>query len=97
MKKSLIILLTALFSLVGEVRAEASEDFVGLQETTIQVADKNVRVNGGAGLVLEVYKITGEQVMVMRIDSDNKTFRLNLPKGCYILRVGNVTRKVSIC
>lgn len=97
MKRYLIILLTALFSFAGEVRAEAADDSIEQQETTIQVAEKNVRVNGAAGQTLEVFKITGEQVMVMRIDGDSKTFRLNLPKGCYILRVGNIARKVSIC
>lgn len=96
MKKLLFILATLLFSATAEMRAEA-DDQMGLQETTVAVAGNNVSVTGANGLTLEVYKITGEQVVVYKIEGENKSFRLNLPKGCYILRVGKLARKISIC
>ena len=46
--------------------------------------------------VAEVFDITGKCVVSMRIDSQDKTVHLALGKGCYIVRVGKVTRKVSL-
>lgn len=43
-----------------------------------------------------VYSITGECVARYRIDSDEKTIALGLPKGIYIIKVGNVARKISL-
>lgn len=34
--------------------------------------------------------------MSIKIDGQDKRYTLNLPKGCYIIKVGNVVRKISI-
>ncbi|MCF0196104.1 MAG: hypothetical protein HUK03_02495 [Bacteroidaceae bacterium] len=96
MRKVILILIAVLISAFAEVRGQVDEG-IALEETTLVVAGNNVRVTGANGETLEVFKITGEQVTLIRIDSDSKSFKLNLPKGCYILRVGKLTRKISIC
>lgn len=62
----------------------------------IIVNGRQVRVTNAEGQELEVYNLTGTCVATIRIDSEDKTVNLNLPKGCYILKVGKIARKVSI-
>lgn len=65
-------------------------------EVTLQCSGRNVRVMGASGQSLEVYSITGAKVATYAIDANDKSITLNLHRGWYILKVGNVTRKVSI-
>lgn len=66
------------------------------QEIGLKVVGQNVRVTGANGLTLEVYSITGSKVASYAIDASDKSITLNLRRGWYILKVGSVTRKVSI-
>ena len=63
---------------------------------TITVDGNNVQVNGASGLVLEVVSLTGRHVASIKIESPAQRVELNLPKGCYILKVGKVVRKVTL-
>ena len=65
-------------------------------EIKFYVNGSNVRVINAAKQTMYVYSVTGECVIRYRIDSDEKTFTLGLPKGIYILKVNNVARKVSL-
>lgn len=64
--------------------------------TTVEVKGRTVRVLHAQGQVLEVYNITGVPVMKVRIDANDKTVQLNLGRGCYLIKVGNVTRKITL-
>ena len=68
------------------------------QEKSVSISIDNnvVRVNGAAGMTLEVVSLTGRPVTTVNIDSPNQRVELNLPKGCYILKVGKVVRKVTL-
>ncbi len=100
MKKSLHIkLLGALLigsplSLMAEEMYEAPE--LEIATVTLTMDGSNVRVCGANGQTLNVYNLAGVKVGSFRIDSNDKTIELNLGKGCYILKVGNVARKVSV-
>lgn len=63
---------------------------------SINVAQTSVRIIGAQGQYLEIYKITGVPVEKIKIDSSDKKVELNLAKGCYILKVGKLVRKVTI-
>ncbi len=63
---------------------------------TISVSGTQVHVTNAAGQVLEIYNLAGVRVATFKIDSDDKTVNINLNKGCYILKVDKVVRKVSI-
>jgi hypothetical protein len=65
-------------------------------EPVISVQQSSVTVTGAAGQTLEVVSLTGKSVMSVRIDSPSQRIELNVPKGCYILKVGKVVRKVTI-
>lgn len=45
---------------------------------------------------LEIYNILGVKINSTIIDSTDKTITLNLPKGCYILKIQDVVRKIAI-
>lgn len=63
---------------------------------SIFVNGRQVRVVNAEGEDLEVYNLTGQRVATIHIDSNDQTMSVNLPKGCYILKVGKIARKVSI-
>ncbi|MBO4486567.1 MAG: T9SS type A sorting domain-containing protein [Prevotella sp.] len=66
------------------------------QNVTITVEESVIHVTGANGEVLYVYNVAGVRVKSVKIDGDDKRFDFNLPKGCYILKVGKTVRKVSI-
>lgn len=66
------------------------------EDITISVNGQWVVINGAQGQVLEVVSLTGRRVMTLKIESPAQRVELNVPKGCYILKVGKVVRKVAI-
>ena len=56
-----------------------------------------VNIKNAEDKVLEVYNLAGVKVATIRIDSPEKTIDLDyLQKGCYILKVGKIARKVYL-
>ena len=99
MKKLQILVLSLL--LVGAplsltAQSMSDEPDTELSAVTLSVNGSKVHISGADGEVLEVYNLTGVKVATIRIDSNDKTLNLNLQRGCYILKVGKVVRKVSI-
>lgn len=98
------ILLTILFStfMLGsvEVSANAMPEIEMIDNdalsVTISVVESSIHVTGGNGMVLTVYKITGDCIVKVKVDGNDKRFDFNLPKGCYIVQVGKVVRKIVI-
>jgi hypothetical protein len=66
------------------------------EEISIVVNGQNVTITCGQGQTLEVVSLTGRRVMTVKIESHVQKIELNIPKGCYILKIGKVVRKVSI-
>ena len=102
MKKSLLIfsmsltLMLAVPSLVEAVPvAPGIEEFVD-EDITITVNGQTVTVTGGQGQTLEVVSLTGRRVMAVKVETPAQKIELNVPKGCYILKIGKVVRKVSV-
>lgn len=101
MKKRLLIFALAATMLLGVPSAmmavmvapgiEQVED-----EVSINVDGQTVTISGAQGQTLEVVSLTGRRVMTVKIDSPAQKFELNIPKGCYILKIGKVVRKVSV-
>ena len=65
-------------------------------DTNILVSGQSVLVTGGQGQTLEVVSLTGRRVMAVKIETPSQKVELNIPKGCYILKIGKIVRKVSI-
>lgn len=66
------------------------------EEVTIAVSGQTVTVSGAQGETLEVISLTGRRVLTVKIESPAQRIELNIPKGCYLLKVGKVVRKVSL-
>ena len=69
---------------------------VSMSGMVLSIVGGNVHIVSANGEVMEVFNLTGTKVASIRIDSDDKTFALNLPKGCYLVKVGKIVRKISV-
>lgn len=83
------VLTLALEMAAPEFATEQSEPVISVQQSS-------VIVTGAVGETLEVVSLTGKSLMTVRIESPSQRIDLNVPKGCYILKVGKVVRKVTI-
>ena len=103
MKKRLLtysVAVAMLFALPVSMMASDPEQ-VSVEQTieddiTITVNGQWVVINGAQGKTLEVVSLTGRRVMTTKIESPAQRVELNVPKGCYILKIGKVVRKVTV-
>lgn len=99
MKKIYIISLTLAMAIAPiSMLAETERDGIEMSVSgiTLSIKDGNVTISGANGEVMEIFNLTGVKVSTIRIDSSEKTFALNLPKGCYLIKVGKIVRKISV-
>ncbi|MCR4592495.1 MAG: T9SS type A sorting domain-containing protein [Bacteroidaceae bacterium] len=99
MKKILFIILPLMLT-IAPTFAMGMTDNDGV-ETSITAASINVngntvRVSNTNGEDIEVFNLTGTKITTIKTDTTGKTFTVNLPKGCYLLKIGKVVRKISI-
>lgn len=99
--KSIILAILAILLASAPAMAESSSNSdlysqSATAETRFYVSGQNVRVQNGSNQMLEIYNLTGVKVASFRVDSEDKTVSLNLPKGVYIIKVGKVVRKISL-
>ena len=98
----LIICMTIFFLAPIEVKASTPGYMAGVMEISvdsepvISYTEGILTVTGAEGQTMEVVSLTGKKVMSLTIESPAQKIELNIPKGCYIVKVGKVVRKVSI-
>ncbi len=63
---------------------------------TIVASGNTVKVTGANGEDIEIFNLTGTKVATIKTDTSGKTYSANLPKGCYLVKIGKVVRKISI-
>ncbi len=66
------------------------------QTINVSINESTLHVTGANGQTLYIYNVAGVRVMSFKVEGQDKRFELNLPKGCYIVKVGKVVRKISI-
>ena len=95
-----LLISTILFLLAAPVLASSMlmdpAPSAQIDDVSIAVEGRNVTVSGAQGEKLKVVSLTGRLVAEYNIDAPVQRVELNLSKGCYILKVGKVVRKVSI-
>ena len=105
MRKNLLTFSTAALLMIGAPAMAMAMPMVmemGVAEQveermpTISVDDNIVSIQGASGMTLEVVSLTGRAVAQYKIESPAQRLELNLPKGCYILKVGKVVRKITV-
>ena len=67
-----------------------------LEAVTLTIQDNRAHITNPDGKTLEIYNLTGVRVARIRIDGNDKQITLNLTRGCYIMKVDKVVRKVTI-
>lgn len=88
--------LTVPMSLLAVSTEPATEQQSNDREITIAVQQSTLLVNNAQGETLEIISLTGNQVMKVKIESPSQRIELDVPKGCYIVKVGKVVRKIAI-
>jgi hypothetical protein len=86
------------FALPTTIKAETSLEMIeqDIHNISISVYGSVLRIEGANDEMLQIYNVTGVCVMSLRVDGQDKRYNINLPKGCYIVKVGKVVRKISI-
>ena len=98
--KRIILLALPLALALSPIHTMAQAEHESIETTTsgvtITVNGNLVHVSGASGEVMKVFNLTGTEVATMRIEGAEKTVTLNIPKGCYLLKVGKLVRKIYI-
>ena len=90
-KKFQIIALAALIiSAPLAAVAEADRDY------PTELNEVQIRVVNASGQDYNVYNIAGIKITSGHIESNDEKLNVRLPKGCYILKVGKMVRKITI-
>lgn len=63
---------------------------------SITVRGNQITVQHAEGQVLEIYNLAGLKVGSYKVESSEQSISTSLPKGCYILKLGKLVRKISI-
>ena len=99
-RKFLISIFASVLFLGLPVQADAATAVeiieTDFQPVVISVDNSTLRVSGANGQMLYVYNVAGVRVMSIKVDGADRRYDLNLPKGCYIVKVGKVVRKISV-
>ena len=67
-----------------------------ISTVNITVSGNTVRISGTNGEDIEIFNLTGTKVTTIKTEATGKTYSVNLPKGCYLIKIGKVVRKISI-
>lgn len=98
--KKIILLAFTLTLALSPISTMAQSEHESVETTTsgiaITVNGNVVRVSGASGEVMKVFSLTGAEVANVRIDGAEKSVTLNIAKGCYLLKVGKLVRKIYI-
>ncbi|MGN1376342.1 MAG: T9SS type A sorting domain-containing protein [Prevotella sp.] len=97
---SFLITLSFALPFMSEARANAMIEISDVEAPTMEITVHSsvvkVHVTGAKGQTLMIYNVAGVCVEVKKIDSDDRSFEFSLPKGCYIAKVGNKAKKISV-
>lgn len=101
--KSIISTVFALMMAVSPIFADSVKGDVSSSNSgessdiTIHASYSTIRVQNAANKQLYVYDLTGNCKNIIKIDSNDKTISFgNLQKCIYIMKIGEVVRKISI-
>lgn len=98
MKRLYRIIMSLMVALAAEafmVVAEADDAIeVAVAESRAVSVDGGIQLSATDNVRFEIYSITGQRVKVMSVE--NSTVKVDLPKGCYIVRCAQWSKKVVV-
>lgn len=103
MKKQFFGILIGLWVLIP-VSAFAQTDNEHSEDTDIPVPNTSIRMSGNNTLIvkgfngqeIEIFNLTGTKISSQKVEGQEKSYTLNLQKGCYIVKIGKFVRKISV-
>lgn len=101
MKKRILTIFISALLMIGVPVVSYSFSAIEIVENDFQtiavsINESTLHVTGANGQTLYIYNVAGVRVMSIKVEGADKYYELNLPKGCYIVKVGKVVRKISI-
>lgn len=93
-----ILAFTVMLAVPANVSAAPGIEIIeNEQQPSVTVIDNStIHVQNANGMSLYIYNVAGVVVQTIKVMGMDCHYDLNLPKGCYIIKVGKVVRKVSI-
>ena len=88
-----------LFGMPSMAKADTAIEMIeqDVQQVNVVLQENNtLHVTGANGQTLYIYNVAGVRVMSIKVEGADRRLELNLPKGCYIVKVGKTVRKISI-
>ena len=80
-----------------ERNPKAITSTIHAESIEISAYDSCIRVkNAPVGSLLEVYSVVGIKVKEIKIKEPDAEYPVHIPKGYYIIRIGDTVRKVVI-
>lgn len=95
---SFFFALTLMVAMPATVTAAPSIEIIEQEQQpqlTI-IGETTLRVTNANGQTLYIYNVAGVRIQSIKVEGMDHTYELNLPKGCYIIKVGKTVRKVSV-
>jgi hypothetical protein len=98
MKKFWILTFMTLFMALPAMSMEQPDDVIEdeMQSVSIMIKEGSVKVTNAQGQKLEIFNLAGVRISSLALESEEATLKLNLSRGCYILKVGKTVRKVNV-
>lgn len=98
MKKFWILTFMTLFMALPAMSMEQPDDVIEdeMQSVSITIKEGSVKVTNAQGRKLEIFNLAGVRISSLALESEEATLKLNLSRGCYILKVGKTVRKVNV-
>lgn len=93
-----IMALTLAFATPAFANAASSIEIVEQDQLPVVsvTGEATLHVTNANGQMLYVYNVAGVCVQSFKVEGMDRSYELNLSKGCYIVKVGKTVRKVSI-
>ncbi|MBQ6049422.1 MAG: T9SS type A sorting domain-containing protein [Bacteroidaceae bacterium] len=64
--------------------------------TIVQTTNNILHITNANGQVLRIYNVAGKCIKVFKVDGPDRQYEINLPKGIYIVKVGETARRITV-
>ena len=64
--------------------------------TITQTTNNILHVTNASGQVLRIYNVAGKCIKTFKVEGADRQYEINLPKGIYIVKVGETARRITV-
>lgn len=75
---------------------QSDEPQIEAEAVSMSMQGNRIHITNAEGMTLEIYNLTGLRVAMIKVDSNDRQIALTLTRGCYILKVGKLVRKITV-